>query len=167
MNIKIKRYEIFIKWFHFGVIWRHIYFFQFTFCLALKRLGGHLTSFVVFLKLCFLIRGWNPDLWWLFNIILCYTFLENSIEIQGVFQKWWGFSSPILPIFTNFLDFLSITFAKNWIFLWVGFKLGKVTEPLQGDSLLLTTNYLEVTGIPLINLRRMKGWGHRPTVWTP
>ena len=163
MNIKIKRYEIFMKWFHFRVIWPHIYFFRFTFCLALKRLGGHLTSFVVFLKLCFLVRGWSPDLWWLFNIILCYTFPENFIEIQEVFQKWWRFSSPILAIFTNFLDFLSITYAKNEIFLWIGFKSGKVTGPLQGDSLLLTTNFLEVTGIPLINLRRMKGWGHRPT----
>ena len=43
-------------------------------------------------------------------------------------------------------------------FLWIGINCLKATEPLQGDSLLLTTQSPGVPGTDSIDLRRMKGW---------
>ena len=43
-------------------------------------------------------------------------------------------------------------------FLWMGFNCLKAIDPLQGGSLLFSTQSLEVPGTHLINLRMMKGW---------
>ena len=37
------------------------------------------------------------------------------------------------------------------------FKHSKATEPLRGGSLLITTNFPEIPGTHLIDLRRIKG----------
>ena len=42
-------------------------------------------------------------------------------------------------------------------FLWMGFNCLKATEPLQGDSLLFTTQSPGVPGTHLINFDGMKG----------
>ena len=43
------------------------------------------------------------------NIIISYIFSENFIEIHQVSQKIWIFTSSILTIFVNFLDFFTFT----------------------------------------------------------
>ena len=43
------------------------------------------------------------------------------------------------------------------LFLWMGFKCLNATEPLQGDSLLFTTQFPGVSCTHLIYLRRMNG----------
>ena len=40
--------------------------------------------------------------------------------------------------------------------LWMGFNCLKATEPLQGDSLLSTTQYSGLPGTRLVNLGKMK-----------
>ena len=40
----------------------------------------------------------------------------------------------------------------------MGFTCLKATEPLRGDNLLFTINFLEIASTHLIGLRRMKGW---------
>ena len=42
-------------------------------------------------------------------------------------------------------------------FLLMGFDCLKATEPLRGDSSLFTTNFPEILGTHLIDLRKMKG----------
>ena len=43
-------------------------------------------------------------------------------------------------------------------FLWMEFNCVKATEPLQWNSLLFTTQSLDVPGNHLINFDLMKGW---------
>ena len=40
----------------------------------------------------------------------------------------------------------------------MGLNCLKATEPLRGDSLILTNNYPEIPVIILINIGRVKGW---------
>ena len=48
-----------------------------------------------------------------FNIIICYNFPENFIEIHQVSQKLWIFTSSILTILANFLDIFTFTCYKK------------------------------------------------------
>ena len=54
-------------------------------------------------------------------------------------------------------------------FLWMEFNYLKVTVPLQGGSLLYTTNFPEIPGTHVSDLRRMKDWvnfGATQWFWT-
>ena len=51
-------------------------------------------------------------------------------------------------------------------FLWMEFNCYKASEPLWGDSLLLTTKFPEIPGNHLIDLGRMKGWVNLETTQT-
>ena len=46
-------------------------------------------------------------------------------------------------------------FERYGLFLWMGFNYLKTTELLRGVSLLFTTQFSEIPGIHLIDLRRM------------
>ena len=46
----------------------------------------------------------------------------------------------------------------NGLFLCMVFNNLKVTEPLQGGSLLFTTKFPDISGTHFIDLERMKGW---------
>ena len=48
-----------------------------------------------------------------FNIITNDIFAENVIEIYHVVRKIWRFSSKVLAIFANFLDFSTFTYRKK------------------------------------------------------
>ena len=49
---------------------------------------------------------------------------------------------------------------------WIGFNCLRASEPLRGDSLLLTIKFSKYSGTHLTDLRRMKGWIDRgATFW--
>ena len=55
-------------------------------------------------KLCFFVT---------FNIIISHIFPKNFIEIHQVCQEIRIFTSSILTIFVNFLNFFTATCCKN------------------------------------------------------
>ena len=60
-----------------------------------------------FLTLKLFRKRVKPRILVVYNIIITYIFPENFIEITQIVQKIWIFSSSILTIFNNFLDFLT------------------------------------------------------------
>ena len=64
--------------------------------IRLKRWGA-----VVFLKLCFLERGCNPDFLWLVILSQVRFFLKISLNFIELFRRYIFFS--ILTIFVNFM----------------------------------------------------------------
>lgn len=64
--------------------------------------------------------------------------------------------SSYQPSYDRSLENSNKTFYDS--FSWIYFNCLRNAESVHGDSVLLTTNFLELPGIHLIQLRRMKVW---------
>ena len=97
--------------------------------------------------------------WFLNKISILLRCIYNSVK-----SLWWSVFAKIVQK-KNFILNVRLGSKHAFVtFLWMGFNHLKATEPLQGGSLLLTTQSLGVRGTYLID---SEGWKHHPAVLNP